>query len=220
MPRRLEGKVACITGAGSGLGRSIAQRFALEGATVVAQDVSVETASETIELLPDGAHLVVGGDVADPDAVSTLFALIAEKFGRIDVQVNNAGVGHLPGDGFDEMRAGDGPQISLMSYGAFTQMLSIHVGGTFLCTQGAIGLMGNGGSVINMSSIAGLAGWGAVHYSAAKGAILGFTRAACRELGTLGIRINAIAPGVIDTPMTAQIDEDLLAPMIITALLN
>jgi NAD(P)-dependent dehydrogenase (short-subunit alcohol dehydrogenase family) len=101
-----------------------------------------------------------------------------------------------------------------MAHEAFTRMLAIHVGGTFLCTREAVKLMGRGGSVITLSSIAGLAGWGPIHYASAKGAILGFTKAACRELGAMGIRINAIAPGVIDTPMTAGVDEAMLAPMV------
>ena len=104
--------------------------------------------------------------------------------------------------------------VSLMDHGAFIRMLAIHVGGTFLCTREAVKLMDRGGSVITLSSIAGLAGWGPVHYASAKGAILGFTKAACRELGAMGIRINAIAPGVIDTPMTAGVDEALLAPLV------
>ena len=214
MPGRLEGKIACITGAGSGLGRAIAERFAAEGATIVAQDLRVESADETVALLPDGDHMAQGGDVADPDAVAAVFAAIDERFGRLDIQVNNAGVDRLPNDGFDRMLAGEGAQILLMEHRAFTRMLEIHVGGTFACTQGAVGLMHDGGSVITMSSIAGIAGWGPVHYSAAKGAILAFTRAAARELGAMGIRINAIAPGVIDTPMTAKIDDAMLAPMI------
>ena len=214
MTGRLEGKIACITGAGSGLGRAIAERFAAEGATIVAQDLRVGSAEETVGLLPDGDHFAQGGDVADPEAVAAVFAAIDERLGRLDVQVNNAGVDRLPGDGFDRMLAGEGAQIRLMEHAAFTRMLEIHAGGTFACTQGAVGLMRNGGSVITMSSIAGIAGWGPVHYSAAKGAILGFTRAAARELGAMGIRINAIAPGVIDTPMTAKVDDALLAPMI------
>ncbi|MBQ90806.1 MAG: 3-oxoacyl-ACP reductase [Acidimicrobiaceae bacterium] len=211
---RLEGKIACITGAGSGIGRSIAECFAAEGATVVAQDLRVEAAEETLGLLPDGDHLAVGGDVSDPDAVAAFFAAIEERFGRLDVQVNNAGVDRLPNDGFDRMLAGEGPQIRLMEHEAFTRMLAIHIGGTFACTQAAVGLMHEGGSVITMASIAGTAGWGPVHYSAAKGAILAFTRSAARELGGMGIRINAIAPGVIDTPMSAKLDDALLAPMV------
>mgnify|MGYP006084623907 FL=1 len=192
----------------------MAMRFVEEGATVAAQDLRRETAEETVELLGSGGHLAFGGDVCDEVDMVSMFAEIHEVWGRLDVQINNAGVNQLPGDGFDEMLAGQGSQIELMSYEAFSKMLAIHVGGTFLCTREAAKLMVDGGSVITLSSIAGLAGWGPVHYSSAKGAVLGFTRAAARELGSLGIRINAIAPGVIDTPMTEDIDEAMLAPMV------
>ena len=111
MTGRLEGKIACITGAGSGLGRAIAERFATEGATIVAQDLRVESAEETVGLLPDGDHFAQGGDVADPEAVAAVFAAIDERFGRLDIQVNNAGVDKLPNDGFDRMLAGEGAQI-------------------------------------------------------------------------------------------------------------
>ncbi len=207
MTGRLEGRIACITGAGSGLGRAMAIRFAEEGATVAAQDLR-------LHLLNGDGHRAFAGDVSDEAAMGAVFAEIYGAYGRLDIQVNNAGVDRLPGDGFDEMLAGEGPQISLMDHGAFIRMLAIHVGGTFLCTREAVKLMDRGGSVITLSSIAGLAGWGPVHYASAKGAILGFTKAACRELGAMGIRINAIAPGVIDTPMTAGVDEALLAPLV------
>ncbi len=211
---RLAGKVACITGAGSGLGRAMALRFAEEGATIACQDLRWEAADETARLCDGDGHRAYGGDVSDEGDMVSLFAQLYGAYGRLDVQVNNAGVDRLPGDGWDEMMAGQGSQISLMGHEAFTKMLAIHVGGTFTCTREAVKLMGEGGSVITLASIAGLAGWGPVHYASAKGAILGFTRSAARELGAMGIRINAIAPGVIETPMTAGVDEALLAPMV------
>jgi len=214
MTGRLDGRVTCITGAGSGLGRAIAERFAAEGATVVAQDLNVDAAGETIGLLGDGDHLAVGGDVSDEAAMVDAFAVIADRLGRVDVMVNNAGVDKLPGDGFDRMLAGEGPQITMMPTDVFSRMLAIHAAGTFTCTREAVKVMGAGSAVITMSSIAGVAGWGPVHYATAKGAILGFTKSAARELGGMGIRINAIAPGVIDTPMTAGVDEAMLAPMV------
>tara|TARA_Y100001936_G_scaffold244061_1_gene283854 strand:- start:143 stop:1012 length:870 start_codon:yes stop_codon:yes gene_type:complete len=217
---RLAGKIVCITGAGSGLGRAIALRFAEEGATVACQDLRLEAADETSKLLDGDGHRAYGGDVSDEAAMVSMFAQIYGAYGRLDVQVNNAGVDRLPGDGWDEMMAGEGSQISLMGHAAFMKMLAIHAGGTFICTREAVKLMGEGGSVITMASIAGLAGWGPIHYSSAKGAILGFTRSAARELGAMGIRINAIAPGVIDTPMTAAVDEALLAPMEMMTPLN
>jgi 3-oxoacyl-[acyl-carrier protein] reductase len=101
-----------------------------------------------------------------------------------------------------------------MGYEPFMQMLAIHVGGTFLCTRAAVPLMLDGGSVVNLSSIAGIAGWGPAHYAAAKGAILGLTRSLARELGPHRIRVNAVAPGVIDTPMVDQLASAMLDPLV------
>ena len=106
MTGRLDGRIACITGAGSGLGRAMAIRFAEEGATVAAQDLRWEAADETVHLLDGDGHRAFAGDVSDEAAMGAVFAEIYDAYGRLDVQVNNAGVDRLPGDGFDKMLAG------------------------------------------------------------------------------------------------------------------
>lgn len=211
---RLEKKVSFITGAGSGIGKATAEKFATEGSCVVVQDLNLASAQDVVENLGGSEHLALGGDVSDEKEMVNAFLEVSNKYGKLDVLVNNAGVSDLPDDGFKEVKEGKGPQIRHMSYGSFMKMLAIHAGGTFLCTQSAVPLMKDGGSIINLSSIAGLAGWGPIHYSSAKGAILSFTRAAARELGGLDIRINAVAPGVVETPMIKDLEKSMLDPLV------
>tara|TARA_B100001142_G_C14338445_1_gene656840 strand:+ start:557 stop:1291 length:735 start_codon:yes stop_codon:yes gene_type:complete len=199
---KLEKKVALITGAGSGIGKATAERFADEGAQVVVQDFNEASAEEVSASLAGAGHFAMGGDVSNEEDMKRVFSEIEERFQRLDVLVNNAGVSGGP----------DG--LGSITHDSFMRMLEVHMGGTFICTQAALPLMSAGSSIVNLSSIAGLAGWGPVHYASAKGAILGFTRASSRELGGLGIRINAVAPGVVETPMTEDLDEALLAPLI------
>jgi 3-oxoacyl-[acyl-carrier protein] reductase len=103
-----------------------------------------------------------------------------------------------------------------MSDAGWTRMLEIHLNGAFFCAREAVKIMldGDAGAIINMSSIAGLAGMGPIHYATAKGGLLGFTRSLAREVGKDGIRVNAICPGAIDTPMTAEIPETLMKGMV------
>ena len=212
---KLEGRVAFISGAGSGLGRAMAQRFAAEAAIIAVNDLRADAAEETRASLPGAGHLVVAGDVADPTAVQQWFATIDETFGRLDVLVNNAGVDKTPDDGWDQMLQGE-LQVLHMSDSGFRRMLDIHLGGAFFCIRAGLPIMlrGGSGSIINISSIAGLAGYGQFHYSTAKGGLLGMTRALARDVGPRGIRVNAICPGVIRTPMTAAVPEAMLEPMI------
>lgn len=212
---KLEGRVAWVTGGGSGLGRAICERFAAEGAVVAVNDVRAETAQETVDALPGSGHIALPGDISDGAAVAGMGAAIAGSGGRLDILVNNAGVDRTPGDAMDQLLT-TGSLTPHMSDAGWTRMLEIHLNGAFFCAREAVKIMLNrgSGSIINMSSIAGLAGMGPIHYATAKAGLLGFTRALAREVGKNGIRVNAICPGAIDTPMTANVPEPIMKGMI------
>lgn len=213
MGGRLEGRTAVVTGAASGIGRATALAFAAEGASVVCQDLDGDGASATAEQLGVEA-MAWACDVTDGDAIAGMFAALDERGRLADVLVSCAGVDRTPGDAFEEAMAGAGPQITLMTDAAWWRMLEIHLGGAFLCTREAVRRLADArrpGSLIYVSSIAGSAGWGTVHYATAKAGLLGMSRALARELGPRGIRANAICPGVIDTPMVRGVGDDLVA---------
>jgi 3-oxoacyl-[acyl-carrier protein] reductase len=224
---KLEGKVALVTGGGSGIGRAICLAFAREGAKVAVNDIRADAIDETIRAMGEGGAraLPVVADVADSSAVRKMFASILARFATLDILVNNAGIGEVSGQGeiermnriaeaqVQEMMAG-GPihtrweVTQTMDDGVFERMLRVHLFGTFYCTREALKVMERNGSgrVVNMSSVAGTSGLeGSPHYSAAKAGILGFTRSVAREVGVAGVTVNAIAPGYIETPMTGPL---------------
>jgi 3-oxoacyl-[acyl-carrier protein] reductase len=220
---KLQDRVALVTGAGSGIGRAIALLFAEEGARVIVNDVQLETARQTVEAMGHKASQAraIQADVADSGQVKSMFAELEREFGLLDILVNNAGIAET-GAGqredigrkiearIGELMSGQGIQTHWditqnMTDEAWHRMIGVHLNGTFFCTREALRLMSRGerGVIINMSSVAALMGLDSVpHYSAAKGGILAFTRAVAREVGSRGIRVNAICPGYIDTPMT------------------
>jgi 3-oxoacyl-[acyl-carrier protein] reductase len=211
----LDGRVAWVTGGGSGLGRAISERFAAEGARVAVNDLRAETANETVDRLPGRGHIALAGDISDSARVAEMSEEIASTCGRLDVLVNNAGVDRTPGDGTEKLLA-TGSITPHMSDEGWTRMLAIHLNGAFFCARAAVApmLAQGSGSIVNMSSIAGLGGMGAIHYATAKAGLLGFTRALAREVGARGIRVNAICPGAIETPMTQNVPEPVLKGMI------
>ncbi len=220
---KLKDRAALVTGGGSGLGRAISLLFAREGARVIVNDINLESAQQTVEAMGEAKPrgLAIKADVADSAEVRAMFDEIEKKIGRLDILVNNAGIAEAAGEDMDNLNqkfearvgealGGQGVQtqwdvVGNMTDEAWLKMIGIHLNGTFFCTREAVKLMGGerGGAIINMSSVAGLIGLeGAPHNSAAKAGIIGFTRAVARELGSLNIRVNAICPSFIATPMT------------------
>ena len=210
---RLRGKVAAITGGGSGIGAAICHRLAAEGATVAALDISLPSAQRTISEL--GRGLAVEADVSDSGAVDAAIASVESGLGRLDILVNNAGavgldhvrrVTPLLERQRAELAAGrvETPLDALvrLTDEEWRTLLAVHLDGTFYCTRAAVRSMAarGAGVIVNMASICGIEGCtGHPHYSAAKAGILGFTRAAAKELIVQGIRVNAVAPGFVDT---------------------
>ena len=194
---RLNQKVALVTGAGQGMGRAIAQRFVAEGAIVVALDINLAAAEETLKNQA-GQSIARSLNVADSAAVATLVDEVVAKWGRVDVLVNNAGIGSV--DAFADI-----PDET------WARVLNVNLNGAFYCARQVVRAMqkaGTRGTIINVASTAAVSGDGPAHYCASKAALMGLTRSMAKELASQGIRINTLVPGPTNTPMMQSIPQE------------
>src|ERR1700759_257492 len=213
---RFEGQVAAVTGGGSGIGAAICRRLAQDGATVAALDLSLGAAQKVVEELPGAGAF--HADVSDSGSVEEALTKVEADLGPLAIMVNNAGalaMSHVervkPLIEKQQAEQAEGPiQTPLDALVRLTDdewrlVLSVHLDGTFYGTRAAVRRMAprGAGAIINMASICGIEGCtGHPHYSAAKAGVLGFTRATAKEVIVQGIRVNAVAPGFLDTSRT------------------
>jgi len=194
---RFTGKIVVVTGAGSGIGAASAKRFAEEGASVVLVGRTRDKLEKVAAQLSGQDHMVADCDVAEADQVQALASRVEEKYGRIDVLVNNAGI----------IVQGRIHEIELADW---KKLMSVDLDGVFHCVHYFMpALLKTRGNVVNISSVSGLGGdWGMSVYNAAKGAITNFTRSLAMDYGTDGVRVNAICPGFTFTDLTEGVKND------------
>ncbi len=196
----LGGKVALVTGASRGIGRAIALRLAGEGAKVAINYAGNTAKAEAVkaEIEQNGGEaILVQADVADSSAVEAMVAKVTEAFGQIDILVNNAGITR---DGL----------LMRMKEEDFDVVVNTNLKGVFHCTKTVSKLMmkKRSGRIINMASVVGIMGnAGQTNYAAAKAGVIGFSKSAAKELAARGITVNVVAPGFIDTDMTAAMTD-------------
>lgn len=205
MPARLNKKVSIITGAAQGIGLATALKFAREGAVVVVTDMNETGVSDAVSQCKNLGATATGYalNVTQRDAVDSVVAKVLAEFGRVDVLVNNAGITQ-------------DARLQKMTTEQFDKVIDVNLRAVFHCSQAVVNTMIAQGSgvILNASSVTGLYGnFGQTNYAASKFGVIGFTKTWSRELGPKGIRVNAVAPGFIQTPMVAAMPEKVLAEL-------
>jgi len=202
---RLAGKISIITGAGRGIGHATALKFAREGATVIVCDLDREGIEHTVAAVRDGGGDSHGFivDVTDRASIQAMVDAVMQRYGRIDVLVNNAGIVQ-------------DAQLTKMSELQFDRVIDVNLKGTWNCTKAVADIMvqQKAGVILNASSIVGLYGnFGQTNYAASKFGVIGMVKTWARELGRQGIRANAICPGFIETPIIAHMPDKVIKMM-------
>jgi len=198
MGDRLKDKVAIITGAAKGIGFSTAQRFAQEGAIVILADMNLESVREAAAKISNAEGFVM--NVTDRASIQAAVDQVMQKHGRIDILINNAGITQ-------------DARLVKMTEAQFDAVIDVNLKGVFNCTQLIVPHMleAKSGAIVNASSVVGIYGnFGQTNYSATKFGVIGFTKTWARELGSKGIRVNAICPGFIATEMVKAMPENIL----------
>ncbi|MDP4076363.1 SDR family NAD(P)-dependent oxidoreductase [Acidovorax sp. A1169] len=207
----LKNKVALVTGASSGIGRAVALAYAREGAKVVVSDVNPSGGAETVALVraQQGEAVFLAANVGQPKDAQALVDHVLSTYGRLDVACNNAGIG--------------GPSAPIADYplDGWDHVININLSGVFYGMQRQIAAMlqTGGGSIVNMASVLGAVGFATNSaYTAAKHGVVGITQVAALEYSSKGIRVNAVGPGFISTPMVSKLEQDpTLNAMLIAA---
>ncbi len=197
----LENKVAIVTGGATGIGRSTAEVFAREGAKVVVSDVNETAGKETVELVKKagGDAIFVRADVSKPEDMQALVDKTVEAYGRLDIAVNNAGIG------------GEQNLTADYSIEGWRKVIDINLSGVFYGMKFQIPAMlaNGGGAIVNVASILGKVAFAsAPAYVASKHGVVGLTTSAAQEYSAQGVRVNSVGPGFIQTPMIAALEED------------
>lgn len=199
--QKLDGGVAIVTGAASGIGRATAQFYARAGASVVVSDVDEDGGEETVRQIETAGYSAafIRADVSQPEDCERLVARTVERFGQLDFACNNAGVG------------GGSAPTGEYDLADWARVIGINLSGTFYCMRYEIPAMleSGGGAIVNMASVLGAAGFvNAAAYVSAKHGMLGLTKAAAIEYAKRGIRVNAVGPAFIHTPLIAELEAD------------
>ena len=210
---KLQNRVAIVTGSGSGIGRATALRLAKEGVAVVVCDLNQAGVVETVELVgaQNGNAIGVTCNVADRADAQGIVDAALDKFGRLDILINNAGIAR---DGLT-VRLKDG-EVKMMTDEQWDAVLTVNLKGTWLMSQlAAVPMMKqNYGRVVNTASIAVMGNVGQANYAASKAGVIGLTRTLALEWARFNIAVNCVAPGGVNTPMTASIPEKILTAVV------